>query len=230
MHRLPCEMNCILLGRPSEFGLVASSPTAFGMSEELALFIGIRGTCVRCSASVGAVEQHVACSSHALRRPIRVEFGEEELLEFFELLHRESARRKAFKRRSQLSSTKERHTRSQLLALLALQEERCYFCFQPLRTPEGRLVGHRDHFIALANGGSDEIENIVYACPKCNSLKGAQNGGEFRGKRLRAAQGEAKVGLKRIHLAVRAASSNPSIERTFQRPLRALWPAAHVER
>ena len=27
-----------------------------------------------------------------------------------------------------------------------------------------------------------------------------------------------------------AASPNPSIERTFQRPLRALWPAAHVER
>ena len=25
-------------------------------------------------------------------------------------------------------------------------------------------------------------------------------------------------------------SSNPSIERTSQRPLRALWPAAHVER
>ena len=24
--------------------------------------------------------------------------------------------------------------------------------------------------------------------------------------------------------------SNPSIERTFQRPLRALWPAAHVKR
>ena len=23
---------------------------------------------------------------------------------------------------------------------------------------------------------------------------------------------------------------NPSIERTFQRPLRALWPAAHVKR
>ena len=27
-----------------------------------------------------------------------------------------------------------------------------------------------------------------------------------------------------------AQASNPSIERTFQRPLRALWPAAHVER
>ena len=28
----------------------------------------------------------------------------------------------------------------------------------------------------------------------------------------------------------RSAKPNPSIERTFQRPLRALWPAAHVER
>ena len=27
-----------------------------------------------------------------------------------------------------------------------------------------------------------------------------------------------------------AQAPNPSIERTFQRPLRALWPAAHVER
>ena len=27
-----------------------------------------------------------------------------------------------------------------------------------------------------------------------------------------------------------AAWPNPSIERTFQRPLRALWPAAHVKR
>ena len=31
-------------------------------------------------------------------------------------------------------------------------------------------------------------------------------------------------------VAVRARSSNPSIERTFQRPLRARWPAAHVKR
>jgi len=33
---------------------------------------------------------------------------------------------------------------------------------------------------------------------------------------------------RKAHLV--SVSSNPSIERTFQRPLRALWPAAHVER
>ena len=35
------------------------------------------------------------------------------------------------------------------------------------------------------------------------------------------------TGLSRC---TRRVASNPSIERTFQRPLRALWPAAHVER
>jgi hypothetical protein len=34
----------------------------------------------------------------------------------------------------------------------------------------------------------------------------------------------------RFVLAKHNPRSNPSIERTFQRPLRALWPAAHVER
>jgi len=30
--------------------------------------------------------------------------------------------------------------------------------------------------------------------------------------------------------ALSTEGSNPSIERTFQRPLRSLWPVAHVER
>ena len=33
-----------------------------------------------------------------------------------------------------------------------------------------------------------------------------------------------------VLLRAQAPAPNPSIERTFQRPLRALWPAAHVER
>jgi hypothetical protein len=31
-------------------------------------------------------------------------------------------------------------------------------------------------------------------------------------------------------LGIRRQAPNPSIERTSQRPLRALWPTAHVER
>ena len=41
-----------------------------------------------------------------------------------------------------------------------------------------------------------------------------------------------RVGARRLPECAMFLSqaSNPSIERTFQRPLRALWPAAHVER
>ena len=39
--------------------------------------------------------------------------------------------------------------------------------------------------------------------------------------------GNRGTGLSRC---TRRVASNPSIERTFQRPLRALWPAAHVKR
>ena len=36
--------------------------------------------------------------------------------------------------------------------------------------------------------------------------------------------------VPRFVLAKHNPRSNPSIERMFQRPLRVLWPAAHVER
>ena len=32
-----------------------------------------------------------------------------------------------------------------------------------------------------------------------------------------------------LHEPANTVASNPSIERTFQKPRRALWPAAHVE-
>ena len=44
-------------------------------------------------------------------------------------------------------------------------------------------------------------------------------------KGVRGAEANLSVVVK-----VRAPAPNPSIERTFQRPLRALWPAAHVQR
>jgi len=43
------------------------------------------------------------------------------------------------------------------------------------------------------------------------------------------AKHEGHAEYKQFHSGLRV-SPNPSIERTFQRPLRALWPAAHVER
>lgn len=38
---------------------------------------------------------------------------------------------------------------------------------------------HVDHITPLSRGGSNRIENICIACPKCNLSKGAQTGGEW---------------------------------------------------
>jgi len=50
---------------------------------------------------------------------------------------------------------------------------------------------------------------------------------EYKGIRIVVAAIET---LRKAARAYNSKASNPSIERTFQRPLRALWPAAHVER
>lgn len=47
---------------------------------------------------------------------------------------------------------------------------RCEFC----RIPEAafRFSFHVEHGIPLQHGGSDDVNNLGYACPKCNLLKG----------------------------------------------------------
>lgn len=58
------------------------------------------------------------------------------------------------------------HTRREVLCKLESQKGLCWWC--------GKKVGnsyHADHLIPLARGGSDDISNIVIACPKCNLSK-----------------------------------------------------------
>lgn len=44
---------------------------------------------------------------------------------------------------------------------------RCYYCGQPLTIGESTI----DHFVALAKGGSNSINNFVLSCGDCNILK-----------------------------------------------------------
>jgi hypothetical protein len=203
MPRVPYEMVDVILGKRMRFALGATDSSAFGISEELATLIATKAECTVCNIPVQTISDHVGCDTQPRRRHIQINFTHEEMIAFFDLLGRESARRKAFKRRLQLATSIKRHTPSQLTVLLELQEQRCYFCFRLLHNPRGDFVGQRDHFLALIAGGTDEIQNIVYACPMCNALKGAADGQKFRTERLRAAQGGAKAGLRRIHSAVK---------------------------
>jgi hypothetical protein len=39
--------------------------------------------------------------------------------------------------------------------------------------------GHVDHVIPLSRGGSDSLDNLVWACSTCNLRKGSKTAGEF---------------------------------------------------
>ncbi len=70
-------------------------------------------------------------------------------------------KRKALKRAS-----KGNYTPQQLQEQYQRQKGKCYYC----KTKVGK-VWHADHVIPLNRGGSNDIHNIVVACPDCNMHK-----------------------------------------------------------
>lgn len=53
---------------------------------------------------------------------------------------------------------------------------RCEYChFHEDHLP--LLPFHVDHVVARQHGGSEELDNLVWACPRCNSYKGTNLAG-----------------------------------------------------
>jgi 5-methylcytosine-specific restriction endonuclease McrA len=59
------------------------------------------------------------------------------------------------------------------------QENRCYYCFNEFEANSSNLKPHLDHFVSVANGGTNSIFNLVYACGRCNREKFSENGEQF---------------------------------------------------
>ena len=66
------------------------------------------------------------------------------------------------------------HTLEQVMELMERQQGVCACCQRSIRKEF-----HRDHIVALASGGSNDISNIQLLCPPCNREKGARSMEEF---------------------------------------------------
>ena len=51
---------------------------------------------------------------------------------------------------------------------------KCGYCGEPISH------GHIDHIKPLCQGGTNEIENLLYACAKCNRAKSGMTPRQFR--------------------------------------------------
>ena len=74
------------------------------------------------------------------------------------------------KRRAAKRSAGGSFTAAQIDALYAAQRGRCACCRVKLNG-----VFHRDHRVALANGGTNDIGNIELLCGPCNRRKSAKD-------------------------------------------------------
>lgn len=68
------------------------------------------------------------------------------------------------------------HTEEEWKSILELHGHRCAYCGRK-GTKKNPLS--RDHYVALAKGGSDEARNIVPACRQCNSRKNKRDPLDF---------------------------------------------------
>lgn len=68
------------------------------------------------------------------------------------------------------------HSVSDLKKQYQRQKGKCFYCNDPLNH-----VYHEDHVVPLTRGGSNDMANIVLACPGCNQSKGNKLLHEWKG-------------------------------------------------
>lgn len=79
------------------------------------------------------------------------------------------AREKSRRRADRLCNARGSHSRTDIERQYANQKGKCHYC----KCDVGDKY-HVDHVVPLSRGGSNGPENIVIACPTCNTSKGAK--------------------------------------------------------
>lgn len=93
--------------------------------------------------------------------------------------------KRAYERKGRVRKAPGSHTFGEIVSLWHKQGGKCVYCEGSLGGhPENTHLYHRDHFVPLSKGGSDDISNIQLLCPSCNLSKSNKMPGEFAQERF----------------------------------------------
>jgi len=151
---------------------------------DIAYFIHMHCVCELCGSNISRDLHCLRCpSSEHPDYQIQALFLDKHNDEMAKLLRRNHARSQGKKKREKRLSAPGKHSQSEIQTLFNLQEEMCFYCGESLVNQAGNTDYHRDHYEPLAYGGTNDISNIVLACPACNLSKADQPPESFlRGK------------------------------------------------
>jgi 5-methylcytosine-specific restriction endonuclease McrA len=155
----------------------------FGMTERMADFIRSNCKCAFCSKPVhhnldicdcGEQDSRIAEVTYPLQslHETVIKLAEIEAAEDWVL-------RKQTYRKNKLRANGGKHSPVDIENLYSLQAGNCYYCGTTLFEQNGRKGYHIDHFVSLTSGGTNELQNLVLACPPCNLEKGVIDGKVF---------------------------------------------------
>lgn len=96
---------------------------------------------------------------------------------YLKLFNRELGRVRAAKRAQMIQDNGGSFDKKHVGGMYKAQRGLCYFCARKIEI--GSKSMHVDHYQSLADGGRNDLSNMVLTCPKCNMLKNATHGDRF---------------------------------------------------
>jgi 5-methylcytosine-specific restriction endonuclease McrA len=96
----------------------------------------------------------------------------------------ERAKAIAHRRRARKMNAQGTHTAEDIKIQYRRQKGRCYWCaqkFSKSKTERATMGYHVDHYIPLSRGGTNNPDNIVLACPFCNTSRKDRLPNEWKG-------------------------------------------------
>lgn len=182
-----------------------------GMLEEFEDFIRVNCRCKYCKKPVP--KNLGACDCGRQKKLIKVEFLAEIFVPIFEdVLRLQSwtdwTERKAFRRKKRLVDAGGKYSKADVIMLFNLQNGSCYYCLSSLVDLNNKERFHIDHYISVANGGTNGLENLVLACPICNIKKGSENGDSFARKTTKTLPHEDQFEVRKIRKKISKFISN----------------------
>lgn len=184
------------------------------IASEFMEFLNEYASCTQCGRSANPLLTHMRCNQAPIQE--KMQFRVQSVGWFFipevhtshlkQAMIKDGRQRHAFARKQRLRAAKGTYTKEQIMTLRKLQEDRCFYCLVSLldsggeiNYPDEPITCHIDHFTALCNHGTNEINNIVLACPGCNVRKGREDGVLFALDCIASANRTDRLALRRMH-------------------------------